>query len=60
MPPGMINPIMITDREEFAHTLTTLRERAGLTIREAVRATGLPRQLPDISPEANLVLIVNR
>src|SRR5690606_15943410 len=55
-----VDPSRITTRDEFRDALTTLRESAGLTVREAARAARLPgstaggyfsgRHLPPLSP----------
>jgi predicted transcriptional regulator len=39
---GCPDPRQIADRQDFASSLTILKEQAGLTVREIARAAGLP------------------
>jgi WD40 repeat protein/transcriptional regulator with XRE-family HTH domain len=39
---GRVDPALLTTREEFATTLTALRHRLGLTVRDVSRRTGIP------------------
>jgi WD40 repeat protein/transcriptional regulator with XRE-family HTH domain len=58
--PGIADPGRVYSRLEFAHELTLLRERAGLTVRDVAKAIGVPdstvggyfsgRHLPPVKP----------
>jgi len=57
---NVADPSRVQTREEFAHELTLLRERAGLTVRDVAKAIGVPdstaggyfsgRYLPPVKP----------
>jgi WD40 repeat protein/transcriptional regulator with XRE-family HTH domain len=57
---GIADPGRIHSRQDFAHELTLLRERAGLTVRDVAKATGMPaatvggyfsgRHVPPVKP----------
>jgi WD40 repeat protein/transcriptional regulator with XRE-family HTH domain len=66
---GVPDPGRISTREEFAAALTSLRERAGLTVRDVARRLGAPtatvgdyfsgRHLPPLRPPEQLARILS-
>ena len=66
---GVADPDRLSTREEFAAALTSLRERAGLTVRDVARKVDVPpatiggyfagRHLPPLKPPDQLARIVS-
>ena len=65
---GQVDPDSIATRREFASALTTVREAAGLTVREVARASGISsstvggyfsgRHLPPLRPDGGIGVIL--
>src|SRR6266540_3895922 len=65
---GRLSPASISTRQEFAQSLTIVREQAGLTVRDVAKAVGIPdstaggyfsgRHLPPLKPQSLLTDIL--